>query len=311
MESSAECSTVGSEVRPKHKHTVGQDEAGVEDALLQNRRVAGPFILNKCEKEAARNWDLFYKHHEDRFFKNKNWTDREFAELGKGKDVESAALTDDVVIGENILEGKDDVLLEVGCGPGNMLYPVINRNTSIKAHCCDFSARAIDLLKANPQFDMNRINPFVFDLVKNEPNLSSVIAPHPFGPPSIVSLIFVLSAIPPKHHRDVFATLCETLPLLGTFCFRDFAHGDLSQIRFHKKASAAWCEPNLLSEEQDFYRRGDNTFTYYFNLEEINAHAKSVGLEGEVNIKEIHGLNRKTGVQLHRRFIQGRWKKVR
>jgi hypothetical protein len=48
----------------KHKHTVGQDVDGVEEALSQNRRVAGAFTINKCEKEAARNWDLFYKHHE-------------------------------------------------------------------------------------------------------------------------------------------------------------------------------------------------------------------------------------------------------
>jgi methyltransferase-like protein 6 len=167
------------------------------------------------------------------------------------------------------------------------------------------------LPKANPQFDVDRINPFVFDLVKNEPSLTSIVNSHPFGPPTIVTLIFVLSAVPPKHHREVFASLCQTLPLQGTLCFRDFAHGDLSQVRFHKKASAAWCEPNLLSDDQEFYRRGDNTFTYYFNVDEIKAHAESVGLEGEVEIKEVHGLNRKTGVQLHRRFIQGRWKKVR
>jgi methyltransferase-like protein 6 len=106
-------------------------------------------------------------------------------------------------------------------------------------------------------------------------------------------------------------TLCDTLPLQGTLCFRDFAHGDLSQVRFHQKASAAWCEPNLLSPDQDFYRRGDNTFTYFFAAEEIDDLAKSVGLEGVVEIKETHGLNRKTGVRLHRRFLQGRWKKVR
>lgn len=165
--------------------------------------------------------------------------------------------------------------------------------------------------QANPLFDPERINPFVFDLVTNAPDLNSLVSAHEFGPPNIVSLIFVLSAIPPSRHLDVFRLLSRTLPIDGTLCFRDFAHGDLSQVRFHQKASAAWCEPNLLSEDQDFYRRGDNTFTYFFTVDEIQAHASSVGLEGEVEIKEVHGLNRKTGVQLHRRFIQGRWKKVR
>lgn len=151
----------------------------------------------------------------------------------------------------------------------------------------------------------------MFDLVKNDPDLPSLVSSHPFGPPNICSLIFVLSAIPPQHHRDIFSLLCRALPIDGTLCFRDFAHGDLSQIRFHQKASAAWCEPSLLSADQDFYRRGDNTFTYFFDKEEIESIAESVGLQGEVVIKKVHGLNRKTGVELHRRFIQGRWKKVR
>lgn len=48
----------------KHKHVVGQDQSRIDEILATNRRVADPFMLNKCEKEAARNWNLFYKHHE-------------------------------------------------------------------------------------------------------------------------------------------------------------------------------------------------------------------------------------------------------
>lgn len=48
----------------KHKHTIGQEPDKFEEILSKNRRVAGSFLLNKCEKEAARNWDIFYKVHE-------------------------------------------------------------------------------------------------------------------------------------------------------------------------------------------------------------------------------------------------------
>lgn len=167
------------------------------------------------------------------------------------------------------------------------------------------------VFQSNPLYDPSRIHAFIFDLVRPQVDLADLVSEHSFGRPSIVSLIFVLSAIPPRYHREVLASLCRTIPLGGTFYFRDFAKGDLSQIRFHAKASAAWCEPSLLSEDHDFYRRGDNTFTYFFSVDEIEDIAQSVGLEGVVEIKEQHGLNRKTGVQLHRRFIQGRWKKVR
>lgn len=311
------------DVLPKHKHTVGQDPDRIEDILQQNRRLATSFMLNKCEKEAARNWDVFYKNHHDKFFKNKNWTEREFKELnGKeavaaekstegsaSKAEDASASLDDPMIGGEMVKGNNTVLLEVGCGPGAMVYPVLARNDTTKAHCCDFSNRAVDILKSNPLYNEERMNAFVFDLVKEGEMLASRVQSHPFGQPTVVSLIFVLSAIPPKNHRAVLANLVECLPIGGTLLFRDFAHGDLAQLRFHQKASAAWCEPALLSESHDFYRRGDNTFTYFFNEEEIKQHADALQLQGDVEIKQIHNQNRRTGVQLHRRFIQARWKK--
>ena len=75
------------------------------------------------------------------------------------------------MIGRDIAEGNGIVLLEVGCGPGNMVYPVsvglmkcsthadamarqvIQRNATIKAHCCDFSDRAVELLRVSCGLD--------------------------------------------------------------------------------------------------------------------------------------------------------------
>lgn len=39
------------------------------------------FKRNKLEKEAQRNWDLFYKRNSTNFFKDRHWTSREFHEL--------------------------------------------------------------------------------------------------------------------------------------------------------------------------------------------------------------------------------------
>lgn len=160
----------------------------------------------------------------------------------------------------------------------------------------------------NPKFDSERVHAFVHDLVTNDPPLEDVVTSHQFGAPTIVSLVFVLSAIPPQHHRSVLGSLVKTLRPGGTLCFRDFAHGDLAQLRFHSKASAAWCEPSLLSDESHFYRRGDNTFAYFFTQEELEDHARALDVEGTIEPIEIHGMNRKTGVHLHRRFIQAKWK---
>lgn len=309
----------------RHRHTVGQDPDNIDGVLAKNRRVATPFMISKCEREAARSWDMFYKRHEDRFFKNKNWTEREFAqELGKmqgdaaapvlaGGDGDSAEEKQQQpgIVEKEAAAHQDTVLLEVGSGPGNTLYPILTFNDQIKAHVCDFSARAIDILKLNPKFTTDRVNAFVYDLVKEEPQpLEDLVSVHPFGRPTLVSLVFVLSAIPPQHHRRVLQGLAATLRPGGTLCFRDFAHGDLAQLRFHQKASAAWCEPALLSDSHDFYRRGDNTLTYFFSIDELEAHARALGLEGTIEPIEIHGLNRRTGVKLHRRFIQAKWKRA-
>lgn len=39
------------------------------------------FRKNKLEKDAQRNWDLFYKRNSTNFFKDRHWTCREFQEL--------------------------------------------------------------------------------------------------------------------------------------------------------------------------------------------------------------------------------------
>lgn len=39
------------------------------------------FKRHKLEKEAKKNWDLFYKRNTTKFFKDRHWTTREFQEL--------------------------------------------------------------------------------------------------------------------------------------------------------------------------------------------------------------------------------------
>ena len=39
------------------------------------------FKRNKLEKDAQKNWDLFYKRNTTKFFKDRHWTSREFTDL--------------------------------------------------------------------------------------------------------------------------------------------------------------------------------------------------------------------------------------
>ena len=49
--------------------------------LSEDKTLVSPFKQDKLEREAQRNWDLFYKRNSTKFFKDRHWTTREFQEL--------------------------------------------------------------------------------------------------------------------------------------------------------------------------------------------------------------------------------------
>ena len=49
--------------------------------LDDNSKIVSDFKQNKLEKEAQKNWDLFYKRNSTNFFKDRHWTTAEFKEL--------------------------------------------------------------------------------------------------------------------------------------------------------------------------------------------------------------------------------------
>lgn len=102
----------------------------IEKMQSQNSRLVTEYQANKLEKEAQKNWDLFYKRNDTRFFKDRHWTTREFNELLDCGGTEGGAL------------------LEVGCGVGNLIYPLIEDGLKFrKIFACDLSPRAVDYVK--------------------------------------------------------------------------------------------------------------------------------------------------------------------
>lgn len=124
----------------------GEDE-NITAILSEKIQTANAFTVSKVEREAAKNWDRFYKRHQDKFFHDRHWTDREFTALKEAvTPTDESADSEDLVAGS--LQGQSTpVLLEVGCGVGNMLYPLLEKNPQLQVHCCDFSARAVEIVK--------------------------------------------------------------------------------------------------------------------------------------------------------------------
>ncbi|WCJ42868.1 tRNA N(3)-methylcytidine methyltransferase METTL6 [Euphorbia peplus] len=230
-----------------------------------------PFWRDKYEKDAKKYWDIFYKRHQDRFFKDRHYLDKEWGQY----------LT---------VPGKR-VILEVGCGAGNTIFPLVSTYPDIFVHACDFSPRAVDLVKAHKDFNDSRLNAFVCDLTIDD--LSKEVSPSSVD---IVTMIFVLSAVSPEKMPLVLQNIKKVLKPDGYVLLRDYAVGDLAQERFT-------CKDQKISE--NFYVRGDGTRAFYFSNEFLTSLFKSNGF----NVEEL-GLcckqveNRSRELVMNRRWIQ-------
>lgn len=212
-----------SDFDPSADRILTEDE--VKQLEYQNTRVITTPIANKLEKEAKKHWDLFYKRNETRFFKDRHWTTREFQELLGDSD-------------------QTRVLLEIGCGVGNFVYPLIQDQANFFIYACDLSTKAIDLVKSNPLYDESKIKAFQTDITTN-----AILSIIPQNSVDIVSLIFVLSAINPDKFDASISNIWEITKPGGIILFRDYGLYDMAQLRF---------KPGHKISE-NFYMRQDGT----------------------------------------------------
>ncbi|XP_070566837.1 tRNA N(3)-cytidine methyltransferase METTL6-like [Ptychodera flava] len=245
--------------------------------LEKDTNLVSDFKQNKLEKEAQKNWDLFYKRNSTNFYKDRHWTTREFEEL----------ITDS--------NSSQKILLEVGCGVGNFLFPLLEESPGLFIHACDFSPRAVQFVKDNPNYDSGRINAFRCDLTVDP--LTDSIADRNAD---IVTMIFVLSAIHPKKMENAIKNVSTVLKPGGVVLFRDYGLYDHAMLRFstgHKLGD-------------NFYVRQDGTRAYYFSEEILGDLFKSCGFDIDINeyvLRET--VNKKEGLCVPRVFIQGKFVK--
>ncbi|KAL8522253.1 hypothetical protein ACS0TY_012405 [Phlomoides rotata] len=229
------------------------------------------FWREKYEKDAKKYWDIFYKRHQDKFFKDRHYLDKEWGHHFSG-------------------EGRR-VVLEVGCGAGNTIFPLLATYPDIFVHACDFSPRAVNLVKTHKDFEETRVNAFVCDLTVDD--LCAHVAPSSVD---IVTMIFVLSAVSPGKMPTVVQNIRKVLKPNGRVLFRDYATGDLAQERFTGK-------DQKISE--NFYVRGDGTRAFYFSDEFLENLFKANGFNMEEHVlccKQVE--NRSREIVMNRRWVQ-------
>ncbi|XP_061928640.1 tRNA N(3)-methylcytidine methyltransferase METTL2 isoform X2 [Apis cerana] len=124
------------------------------------------------EHEAYKYWDKFYGIHENKFFKDRHWLFTEFPELAADivkQNIKQPLRFKNENIKKNNQETHENILdlpnkngnkiLEIGCGVGNTVFPILLYNTdaNLFVYCCDFSAKALDILKQNSAYDTSRM----------------------------------------------------------------------------------------------------------------------------------------------------------
>uniref|UniRef100_A0A182SXD1 tRNA N(3)-methylcytidine methyltransferase n=1 Tax=Anopheles maculatus TaxID=74869 RepID=A0A182SXD1_9DIPT len=240
----------------------------------QNKRMVSAFQALKLEQEARKHWDLFYKRNENRFFKDRHWTTREFSELlcgeeSGGSDSSAAPHGGSPDHVENIAADGGKKLLEVGCGVGNLIFPLIeDGHRDYFIYACDLSPRAVELVQKHNLYDERYMKAFACDITTEQ-----VFETLADGSLDIVTVIFVLSAIHPDKFLSTVANIYRLLKPGGVVLFRDYGLYDMAQLRFKPGHKIA----------ENFYMRQDGTRSYYFAEQEVSELFRKAGFTVLVN----------------------------
>ncbi|XP_065853983.1 uncharacterized protein [Euphorbia lathyris] len=283
-----------------------------------------PFISSSHEQEeqsgAAKAWQSFHiRHSSGKFFKERRYILKEFPELVSCPDFSK--------------------VLEVGCGSGSSLIPILRGNKSIAVYACDCCTETLDTAKqnvdaANIVSINHRFKPFHCDfaftrfpkwLICNscrsffsnkqqqcflpdvkestvDANCSDTCKEGSccIGGVDFVILVFTLSAVPLKRMPMAILECFSVLKPGGLLLFRDYGLYDMTMLRFEPEKRVGFRE----------YMRSDGTRSYFFCLDTVRDLFVGAGfIELELEYCCVTSVNRKKGKILKRVWVHGKFQK--
>ncbi|KAL7625432.1 hypothetical protein AAE478_004652 [Parahypoxylon ruwenzoriense] len=280
-------------------------EYAEQQYAMQRESPVSDFDKHRFNSDPAKWWNLFYKNNTANFFKNRKWLQQEFPILDRVTAEDAGPYT----------------LLEVGAGAGNTAFPILanNKNPKLKVHACDFSKKAVEVMRDHEAYNTDLMQADVWDAAGED-------LPPGLGENSVdvVLMVFIFSALSPTQWKRAVHNIYRVLKPGGEVCFRDYGRGDLAQVRFKKGRYL----------EENFYIRGDGTRVYFFEKDElaqiwseapaappdgaeVSESADSIELEGKQALFDIEELgidrrmlvNRARRLKMYRCWIQGRFRK--
>ncbi|KAF4631735.1 hypothetical protein G7Y89_g6395 [Cudoniella acicularis] len=260
----------------------------------QREAPVSEFDKSRFNSDPAKWWNNFYKNNTANFFKDRKWLQQEFPILSQITKADAGPIT----------------LLEVGAGAGNTAFPILahNQNPDLKIHACDFSKKAVEVIRSNEAYGTKNIQADVWDVAENNlpPGMEE-------GSADLVLMIFIFSALSPSQWNQAVQNIFKVLKPGGEVLFRDYGRGDLAQVRFKKGRYL----------EENFYIRGDGTRVYFFEKDELvdiwtKKNAGDVLAETtpephfeviDLGVDRRLLVNRAKQLKMYRCWLQGRFRK--
>lgn len=263
-----------------------------QQTLFQRENQVSDFDKQRFNSKPEKWWDKFYSNNQANFFKDRKWLVQEFPVLGEITKANHGPVT----------------VLEVGAGAGNTAFPLLamNQNPDLKLHACDYSKKAIDVIRSQAAYNEQErkvLQADVWDAAGEE--LPPGLTP---GSVDLILMIFIFSALSPDQWRQAVRNVYTLLKPGGEVLLRDYGRGDLAQVRFKKGRYL----------EENFYVRGDGTRVYFFEEQELRdiwsgkpEGCEHFGLEiANLATDRRMLVNRQRKLKMYRCWMQGRFKKL-
>ncbi|KAF2307014.1 hypothetical protein GH714_023297 [Hevea brasiliensis] len=295
------------------KHEIENNPSYVYHLLPFNQQPQPQEEEEEKEEESgdSKAWQMFHiRHSSGKFFKERRYLLKEFPEL--------------------VSCGDFSKVLEVGCGSGSSVVPILRGNKSIIVYACDCSTETLE--KAKQIVDatdivsvQNRFKPFYCDFAfTGFPKWflcdSCPLIPPPkqqecfssddsycfkeggccVGGVDFVTLIFTLSAVPLKRMPIAILECFSVLKPGGMLLFRDYGLYDMTMLRFEADKRVGFRE----------YMRSDGTRSYFFCLDTVRNLFVGAGfIELELEYCCVKSVNRRKEKSMRRVWVHGKFQK--
>ncbi|KAH9016527.1 hypothetical protein EDB84DRAFT_1443085 [Lactarius hengduanensis] len=128
------------------------------------------------------------------------------------------------------LSAGPHTVVEVGCGAGNAIFPLLeqNRNPELRIHAFDYSSHAIKLVQHNTLYTSPPCG------TERSPPRFGTYPPHRRLPisrralPDILVLVFILSALHPSEWPQAISNIAQMLKPGGLLLMRDYEGGEVA-----------------------------------------------------------------------------------